>query len=253
MILYEYPFNERIRTYLRLEQLFFRLGELIPGESTLNHHYVIATLFEVMDVASRADLKAELVRDLERQKQVMQGFQGNPAVAEEVLLNVLAHFDKCLDGLRNQGTRIGQPLAENEWLMNIRSRISIPGGTCSFDLPAYYAWQQADAESRREDLLRWSQVFHPLADSVSLLLRILRDSGPAQKVLAPAGQYRQSLPAGRTFQLLRLEIDRSLRLVPEISGNRLVVSIRFLLQDKTGRAHATQQDTTFTLTLCSWG
>ena len=27
MILYEYPFNERLRTYLRLEQLFRRLGE----------------------------------------------------------------------------------------------------------------------------------------------------------------------------------------------------------------------------------
>ena len=29
MILYEYPFNERIRTYLRLEHLFLRLGELV--------------------------------------------------------------------------------------------------------------------------------------------------------------------------------------------------------------------------------
>ena len=29
--------------------------------------------------------------------------------------------------------------------MSIRSRISIPGGTCEFDLPAYYAWQQLDA------------------------------------------------------------------------------------------------------------
>ena len=32
MILYEYPFNERLRTYLRLEQLFRRLGELIPRQ-----------------------------------------------------------------------------------------------------------------------------------------------------------------------------------------------------------------------------
>ena len=34
MILYEYPFNERIRTYLRLEQLFLRLGELIARLGT---------------------------------------------------------------------------------------------------------------------------------------------------------------------------------------------------------------------------
>ena len=33
--------------------------------------------------------------------------------------------------------------------MSIRSRISIPGGTCEFDLPAYYAWQQRDATAGR--------------------------------------------------------------------------------------------------------
>jgi cell division FtsZ-interacting protein ZapD len=34
--------------------------------------------------------------------------------------------------------------------MSIRSRIGIPGGTCEFDLPGYYAWQHLDpAEERR--------------------------------------------------------------------------------------------------------
>jgi cell division protein ZapD len=35
-----------------------------------------------------------------------------------------------------------------------------------------------------------------------------------------------NLPQGRTFQLLRLRIDESLQLIPEISGNRLMVSVR---------------------------
>ena len=52
MILYEYPFNERIRTYLRLEHLFRRLGELIPRSHPLDHHYALSTIFEVMDVDS---------------------------------------------------------------------------------------------------------------------------------------------------------------------------------------------------------
>ena len=41
--------------------------------------------------------------------------------------------------------KAGAALTSNEWLMSIRSRISIPGGTCEFDLPAYYAWQKRDA------------------------------------------------------------------------------------------------------------
>ena len=82
MILYEYPFNERIRTYLRLEHLFRRLGELIPRDHPLDHHYALATIFEVMDVAARADLKSDVMKDIERQKQVLNGYRGNPAIAE---------------------------------------------------------------------------------------------------------------------------------------------------------------------------
>ena len=52
MILYEYPFNERIRTYLRLEHLFRRLAELVPRTHPLDHHFALTTMFEVMDVAA---------------------------------------------------------------------------------------------------------------------------------------------------------------------------------------------------------
>lgn len=68
MILYEYPFNERLRTYLRLEQLFRRLGELIPRAHPLDHHYALVTMFEIMDVAARADLKSDVLKDIEKHK-----------------------------------------------------------------------------------------------------------------------------------------------------------------------------------------
>src|SRR4051812_10942993 len=57
LVLYEYPFNESIRTMLRLEHLFDRLGQLIPRDTAVDHHYALATIFEIVDVASRADLK----------------------------------------------------------------------------------------------------------------------------------------------------------------------------------------------------
>ncbi|MES7349216.1 cell division protein ZapD, partial [Cutibacterium acnes] len=60
MILYEYPFNERIRTYLRLEHLLLRLGELLARAHPLDHHFAIQTLFEIMEVGARADLKSEI-------------------------------------------------------------------------------------------------------------------------------------------------------------------------------------------------
>lgn len=250
MILYEYPFNERIRTYLRLEHLFRRLGELIPRSHPLDHHYALATIFEVMDVAARADLKSDVLKDLERQKQLLNGYRGNPAISENVLDEVIAQLETCFATVNGTPGKAGQPLTENEWLMSIRSRAGIPGGTCEFDLPGYYAWQHHPAEERRADLERWASTLAPLAESIHLLLRLLRDSGAPQKVIASGGQLQQPLPQGRTFQLLRLRIDPTLGLVPEISGNRLIVSVRLMRQDQD-RLHASAEDAPFELTLCA--
>jgi cell division protein ZapD len=252
VILYEYPFNERIRTYLRLEHLFRRLGELVPRSHPIDHHYALATIFEVMDVAARADLKSDVMKDLEKQKLALNAYRGNPAIAESVLEDVIGKLDRCFSALNNQPGKAGQPLTDNEWLMAVRSRIGIPGGTCEFDLPAYYAWQHRAAARRQQDLEGWAQTLAPLAESIHLLLKLLRDSGTPQKVIASNGQLQQTLPAGRTFHLLRLRIDPALALVPEISGNRLMVSVRLMKEeDAVDRLHASNDNAPFEITLCS--
>jgi cell division protein ZapD len=251
VILYEYPFNERIRTYLRLEQLFRRLGELVPRDHPLDHHFALVSIFEIMDVAARADLRADVMKDLEKQKQQLDGFRGNPAIAEGVLEGVIAQVDQCLASLAQLSGRAGQPLTENDFLMAIRSRAGIPGGTCGFDLPAYFAWQHNTAGVRRADVSGWASTLAPLAEAIYLLLKMLRDSGVPQKVMSTGGNFQQTLPQGRSFQLLRLRMDPSSGLVPEISGNRLMVSVRLMKQEGDGKLHAAGEDAGFELSLCA--
>jgi cell division protein ZapD len=251
VILYEYPFNERIRTYLRVEHLWQRLTELVQRDSAMDHHFALATIFEIMDVGARADLKSDVLKDLDKQKQILNGYRGNPAISEQALDEVVMQLDQGFGALNGLPGKVGQSLTENDWLMSIRSRVGIPGGTCEFDLPAYYAWQHKTGEDRRLDLQRWLTKLAPLADSVAMLLKLLRDTGAPQKVIANAGQYQQNLPQGRTFQLLRLALDPALNLIPEISGNRLMVSIRLMRQESDDRLHASPQDASFELTLCS--
>jgi len=251
VILYEYPFNERIRTYLRLEQLFLRLSEFVVRESALDHHFALATIFEVMDVGARADLKSDVLKDLDKQKHLLDAYRNNTAIAAEVLDLVFNQVDRCFTALNSVPGKAGQSLTENDWLMSIRSRVGIPGGTCAFDLPAYYAWQQHDAAQRRADLERWAGTLTPLAEAIYLLLKLLRGSSTAQKVMAVGGQFQQNLPQGKTFQLLRMTLDPTLGLIPEISGNRLMVSIRLMRHGADDKLHASQEDTAFELTLCS--
>jgi cell division protein ZapD len=251
VILYEYPFNERIRTYLRLEHLFRRLGELMLREHPLDHHFAIQTIFEIMDVASRVDLKSDVLKDIEKQKQHLNGFRGNPAISERALDEAIAQLDERFTNLSAISGKPGQSLTENDWLMSIRSRIAIPGGTCEFDLPAYYDWQHRPGRERQADLQEWANTLYPLADAISLLLSLLRNSGSPQKVVAPSGQFQQNLPQGRTFQLLRLRIDPQTGWIPEISGNRLLVSVRLLTRGPDRRLHPVTEDGSFELSLCA--
>ena len=250
MILYEHPFNERIRTYLRLEQLFRRLGELAGRDSPIDHHYALATIFEVMDVGGRTDLKTDALKDIDKQKHVLNGYRGNPAISDAALDSIVSQLDKCFTGLSQLPGKIGQALTEDDWLMGIRSRIGIPGGTCAFDLPAYHAWQHLPVAARQQDLQRWMASLLPLAEVVRLLLTLLRDSGTPQKFMAEAGKYEQMLPQGRTFQLLRLRLDSKLGLIPEISCNRLMVAVRLTCRENDGRLHTSGADAMFELTLC---
>lgn len=249
VILYEYPLSERVRTLLRLEHLFRRVDFLLQRAHPYDHHYALLSLFEIMDVATRQDLKSELLKDLERQRQQFLSFRGNPSVSELALDEVLAEIDSAFQELSQQLGKPGQSLQDNEWLMAIRSRASIPGGTCEFDLPAYYAWQHLPEDQRRLDMARWLEVFSPLSMAVELLLRLLRDSGVPHKTLASGGTYQQNL-GGRHYQLMRLRVDGALGVVPETTGHRLMVSVRYMRPDADWKLKPVTTDVAFEIALC---
>jgi cell division protein ZapD len=251
VILYEHPLSERVRTWLRLEYLFERLRQLLARADPLDHHYSLLTLFELIDVMGRTDLKSEVLQDLNRQKNVYAGFRGNPAVSETMLSTVLADLEQAFDALNAQRSRPGQALVDNEWLMNVRRRAAIPAGTCSFDLPAYHAWLCQPAQARQADLWQWVADFGPMAQAVALLLQLLRESARPHNVTAQGGQYVLTLRQGRAYQLLRLRIDPALDLVPEISAHRLAVSVNLTRRAADGKTRLVRQDTPFELTFCA--
>jgi cell division protein ZapD len=250
LVLYEYPFNESIRTMLRLEHLFDRLGQLMRRDTAVDHHFALVTVFEIMDVASRADLKSDLLKELERHRGSLQAFRGNPQISESAVDVVIGRIEHAFTGLNELPGKAGQALTGNDWLMSIRSRISIPGGTCEFDLPAYYAWQQLPPERRRADLVRWTATLMPLAEALHVLLGLLRDGGAPQRVVAVGGQFQQSLPVGRSYHLMRVRLEDGTPFVPEISGHRLMAMVRLMQPDADGRLRPSSSDTEFELTLC---
>jgi cell division protein ZapD len=251
LIVYEYPFNERIRTLLRLEDLYEKFAFFVSQDHPQHHHVALSTIFEMLEVAGRADLKSDLLQELERQKQTLLTFKSNPNVEPEMLDAILTEIDRTSSALVASQGKTGQHIRDNEWLMSIRGRTIIPGGACEFDLPSYYAWQHEPAEQRLEDIQKWFSPLVPLFDAIGMVLRLLRESGRPVKIIAQAGSYQQMLQ-GKAYQMLRLNIDETMGAIPEISANKYMLWIRFTSQDGDMKPKALEGDVPFELSLCSF-
>lgn len=251
MIVYEYPFNERIRTLLRLEDLYEKFAFFVQQDNPLQHHVALSTIFEMLEVAGRADLKSDLLQELERQKHTLLGFRTNPNVQPEMLDHILAEVDRANTALANAQGRTGQNIRDNEWLMSIRGRTIIPGGACEFDLPSYYSWQHRSTAERLADISTWFAPMAPLFDAIAVVLRLLRESGRSVKITAENGSYQQMLQ-GKTYQMLRLVVDPELGAIPEISANKYMLWVRFTSQDGDTKPKAYEGEVPFELTLCNF-
>ncbi len=251
MIRYEHPLNERVRTLMRLEDIFTRTRYFASRDAAPDHHAALLALFEVTDVSARADLKADLLQELERQKQILSPLKHNPQIEQRALSELLGQIDTVNGQLYAQTGKVGGHLRDNEWLMAIKQRAAIPGGACEFDLPAYHWWLNRDPEIRRRDLAGWIEPFEPTRDGVAIILKLLRDNGRASRHTAQHGVFQQMMTTTKVAQLLRLTVSKTLACVPEISANKYALNIRFLRVSGMDRGDVYDGDVDFELMFCN--
>jgi len=250
VIHYEYPLSERIRTLLRLESLFERFDAYAASPDPHAHHAALLSLFEMAEVAARADLKSDLLQELDRQKAVLTALRGNPHVQGATLERVLAAIESAHQGIYQLPGKVGQHLREDDWLMAIRQRAAIPGGMCEFDLPSYHYWQHQPAEQRIQQLQCWLAPFSSIRAAVDIVLGLLRDSGQPEIQHVDNGHYQRMLEA-RNPQLIRVALGDNLPCVPEISANKYMLNIRFVPAGSGQLRACTAGPIDFDLTFCT--
>jgi len=247
--LYEYPLNERVRNLLRLEHALNKLAFFAqPGDARL-HQVAITTLFDVLELTERSDIKTALLQDLDRQRTTLTALADHPEVAPDKLAATLQQLEVAAARLTAQG-RAGQTLRDHEWLASLRGRVNMPGGVTPMDAPSYYAWQMRETAARCQDLQTWTAPLAPLAECLALALGLLRQSGQQQNALAASGCYQQML-AGKAYQLLRVWVHAEENVFPEISANKYMVWIRFATQGQAGKPQTSVRDIPFHLALCN--
>jgi cell division protein ZapD len=250
LILYEHPLNERIRTFLRLEHLFLQIDHFRPLHDVWSHRAAIDGLLDVVSIFSRADLKTEVLKELERHTSNLERVRSQPGVDLQTLGRVLDDLEQAIHQVYQLNGQIGARLRSNEFLTAIAQRSSIPGGNCNFDLPQFHFWLNQPAKMRHDQLEGWLRELNPVREAVILLLNLVRNSTTPSQELASQGFFQKTLDSSAPAQMIRVGLPSSSSFFVEVSGNKNRFSIRFLENAEAGRPTQIKEDVRFQLTNC---
>jgi cell division protein ZapD len=221
------------------------------GSTVADKRAAITVLLDIMSIFRRNDLKSEIIKDLDRQAIVLKKIANSEVVDKEKLhetLDTLAQIRKKLYAITG---KIGIHIMESDLFQSITQRSSIPGGTCSFDLPEYHYWLEQDEALCVKDLQYWSSPFIDIHTAIDFILNFIRNSRPAKQEVAVAGFFQVSLDQSQPFQLIKVSLDKSLSCFAEISGGKHRCTIRFIEASKdNNRPKQSTANIPFTLTCC---
>lgn len=251
-IIYEQPLNERIRNFLRIEYLFCIFDYYSSQTSLWSSRIAISRLLEATDLVSRSDIKNDLIKELDRYLSAMQSLKDHSNIDRQKLDDLLGKIYTQLEILRDGNYQPGKRLEQDELFNSVKQRIIIPGGTCSFDLPALHYWLNKTIKSRQDDLLKWKKDFLIIQDALLTALFILRNSSAPVTENAESGFYQKIIESGEHYRLIRIMLRRDCGFFPEISGGKHRFAVRFMEQPATtSRPVQIKTNVQFELCCCS--
>ena len=250
LITFEYPLHERSRTLLRLEHCFRQFDYHVSIDNPWATRAAMTAMLDISSILARADIKSELIKEMERQTVVLGKMRQTQGIDTEMLEDVLLKLNTNIASMHNLGGQLGKKIRDHEFLKTILQRSSLPGGDCDFDLPLYFNWLEQSYEHRRSQLENWMASILPLRQSVDLLLMLIRGSAVPRDEVAENGFFQKTLDGSVTVQMVRIYMSKHAQLFPEVSGGKHRFNIRFMETEPLEHPQQTSSHVDFKLTTC---
>jgi cell division protein ZapD len=250
-LIFEQPLNERMRTFLRLDYLYNQALYHNEKASQWGSRAAVSSLIDILAITSRGDVRAEVLKEIERHLAQLEGFGSKPGVDTGRLRALVNNLTRLRGALSAAGTAWLQPLRDSQFLAAIKHRSAIPGGTCEFDLPDFFFWLNQEAGSRTQAFNEWLALLRPLCDAVAEVLWLTRQNGRARREVAVGGSFAINFDRESQLQLLRICLPHDAGLYPEISGSHHRCSVRFVRWNGLAmRPSQAEEDVEFQLVAC---
>ena len=145
--------------------------------------------------------------------------------------------------------RVGQELKSDRFLTAIRQRFSIPGATCSFDLPKLHFWLYLDNDTKQLNFNQWLAPLAVLKDAVATTMEFIRGRSELNEISVPNGFYQGI--ADNKVELIRVETAKNTQFYPTLSGNKYRYAVRFMKFTQQDNDSATVDEAvTFLMASC---
>lgn len=249
---YEHPFNERMRLLLRLEIIFAQAINHKQARNQYETQLCLDALFALLNITNRYELRAELLRELERIKNFLVQLQRAEEASSSKISQTLEELTRCTKQLHQLDSKHIDSVRNIEFLNTVKNRNVHDTGSYIFELPALQYWLLQDKKSREQQIQSWLDDFMPIKTAVDFLLRLIRDSSEQETLSATAGVYIKTID-GRScsHQLLRIILPETLTVYPRVSGDKFRFAVRFMEQSRIAtRAKQTKDNIDFTLQAC---
>lgn len=226
-IIFEHPLNEKMRSWLRIENSLTQINSFHTIDSLPSAMAFFRAISEFIEVLDRGEIRAELLKELEKRQKKLQQWLSFPNVDKAIVNQII---DELVDNANvlSKAPRIGQHLKQDKIISLVKQRLSIPGGCCSFDVPALHLWLSLPQTTRDERLKSWIIGLQPLQNALNSLLMLIRQSDTFKPALSHRGFYQDSAEEG---ELLRIKVFINHEIYPQVSGHKNRYAIRFLPLD----------------------
>ncbi|WP_371373530.1 cell division protein ZapD [Thalassotalea aquiviva] len=245
-ILYEHPLNERIRNYLKLEQLFVQARSSLDQDISSGFALFFNSIFAILDTLDRTDTRGDVIKDLERLEQNLLLWSKSPNIDNRALTRNLEQAKLFATRLRSKQTVLAD-IKNDKFLYSMRKRFAMQNAYCFFDLPALAFWLKQPPILLQQDIEKWLAALSLFEKSISLILKFIRQKADFVDITCPTSFYQDN---GEGLLLLRIKLAEGEDIFPSISGNKYRYSIRFMqLCPEKGQQYVSK-DINFKLAKC---
>ncbi|MGJ8582126.1 MAG: cell division protein ZapD, partial [Psychromonas sp.] len=99
MISFEYPLTEKSRSYLRFESLFLQINQSISLEGESDAVTYFKSLFELIELSDRSDIRHDLIKDLRALSEEMQSWLSSEQADTEAIKALMVEISELISAL----------------------------------------------------------------------------------------------------------------------------------------------------------